>query len=544
MKLRREPSEMMRIKLYPPEIAYDKMSVVEEEYHNLSMSSNRIITSKDIRIRNPPTLEQNIVHIEINYVNNPNSFWINYLGSENNGACGNQLAQLDTEIEKIMKSKKDLKSISAKSVEVDQLYLAPYEGIYYRARIESVIHSEKSAKVFFVDYGNVEVVNISKLFVINQELTAKYRFLIETPALAHECSLSFTKPNRHRKFDGTWDNYSVTKFKDLIESDNYQEPITFVGKVSSVVPNASIKSEHLIHITLFKKVNNVSIRDQGNCDYKYSINYQFQCLKDKLGNHLAVYTAESYMSQLNRQLRESHDSFNAIEKAEREKSQLNFLGANRAYKTHDSNLSSSILKQRGHFDQRTLAVQLKGPYHPLQFNVTATTRIGSCKKANVETDSVNSVLIDKSPKDRHDSWLVAGHVGTNPAGTALVLRSTTVMPNIKGLGALLAMTFSPKVEMRYDSKIQKYTGCLLGLGCRKKHESSQSQLTSSSRTPEDDEDWNYSLNDSDKYVPYQPEHDMELQFDVNVDNDDINLINQLRYRISILLLELIKEETT
>ena len=64
MKLRREPSEMMRVKLYPPEIAYEKLNLVEE-HHELSMSSNRIITSKDIRIRNPPTLEQNIVHIEI-----------------------------------------------------------------------------------------------------------------------------------------------------------------------------------------------------------------------------------------------------------------------------------------------------------------------------------------------------------------------------------------------------------------------------------------------------------------------------------------------
>merc|ERR1711879_952890 len=79
----------------------------------------------------------------------------------------------------------------------------------------------------------------------------------------------------------------------------------------------------------------------------------------------------------------------------------------------------------------------------------------------------------------------------------------------------------------------KYIGCLVGLGCRKKHDSCQSQLTSSSCTPLDDEDWNYSLNDSSKYVPYQPEHDMELQFDINIDNDDINIINQLRYRISI-----------
>ena len=534
MKLRQEPSEMLRVRLFPPEIARQKMLLIDQQIREMSLFSNKILVYQDIGIRDPPTLAQNILHLEINHVNNPNSFWINYLSANDQDVNDNQLAKLDIELENVMSDAKHLKSIEINKVEINQLFLAPYEGTYYRARVDSLILSDKKVKAFFVDYGNTEIINISKMFVIDTELVKRHPFLIKTPALAHECSLSFVKPNLRRKYDGSWDEYSVAKFKDTVEPNNQYEPVTFVGKVLSVVPNVSSLSGHLIYLTLFKKVNDVPTNDLDYFNYKHSINHRFQCLKDNDGHHLALYTAENYMSQLNRQLRESHNSFNAIEKAERENCQLNFIGANRKTELQDSNMSSSIFKEGTRDDQKTLSVQLKGPYHPLKFSVTATHRIGSCKKANVEPDSVNSVLLNKSPNDKHDAWLVAGHVGTNPSGDALVLRSTTLMPNIKGLGVLLAMTFSPEVEMRYDSKLQRYTGCLLGLGYRRRvNLHSESNQTSRSSTQL--EDWNYYSNYSSEYIPYQPEHDMELQFDVNVDNDDINLINQLRYRISLSL---------
>jgi len=182
--------------------------------------------------------------------------------------------------------------------------------------------------------------------------------------------------------------------------------------------------------------------------FKHSVNYQFQHMKDSKGHKLAAYTAENYMSELNHQLRSSHHSFNSAEKAEREKTQLNFIGARKKDELQETIVSSIIQGNKsGCRDQRTLSVQLKGPYHPLQFNIVSSHRIGSSKKANVEPDSVNSILIDKSATERHDVWLVAAHVGTNSAGDSLVLRSTTLMPDKMGLGALLAMAFSPTVEM-------------------------------------------------------------------------------------------------
>lgn len=213
-------------------------------------------------------------------------------------------------------------------------------------------------------------------------------------------------------------------------------------------------------------------------------------------------------------------------------------GARKRENSKDTIMSSSPHYNKGTYhEQRTSSVQLKGPYHPLQFNVVSTHRIGSSKKANIEPDSVNSVLLGKSPNDKHDVWLVAGHVGTNTSGDALVLRSTTLMPNKEGLGALLAMVFAPVVEMRYNPKKQRYTGCLLGLGSRKYGEGkkSKSHKPFKSRESSDTSGWSCSTHDSTDEVSYHPEHDMEIQFDVNIDNDDIKLINQLRYRIGIAL---------
>ena len=42
--------------------------------------------------------------------------------------------------------------------------------------------------------------------------------------------------------------------------------------------------------------------------------------------------------------------------------------------------------------------------------------------------------------------MVAAHVGINPSGQNLLLRNTTWLPAIPGLGALATMIFAPQVE--------------------------------------------------------------------------------------------------
>ena len=127
------------------------------------------------------------------------------------------------------------------------------------------------------------------------------------------------------------------------------------------------------------------------------------------------------------------------------------------------------------------------------------------------------VLLDRHPTDDHDQWLVAATVGTNQSGNALVLRATSALPNHYGLGSLLTMIFAPAVEMLCDKKRKRYTGFLCGLGHR-------------------DRDWGRGARTGQKdditsgrtmKVSYAGEHDMEVRFDVHVDNDDVYLINKV-----------------
>ena len=161
---------------------------------------------------------------------------------------------------------------------------------------------------------------------------------------------------------------------------------------------------------------------------------------------------------------------------------------------------------------QVVTTDVRGPTHPLEFKVLSAHRQGSTKPARVEPDSVNSVLLDRCPNDKWDQWLVAADVNMNASASSLLLRATNFMPNSPGMGALLAMIFAPRVEMRTDTHYKKYTGCLMGLGDRKKA-------------------WD-KWPDVEERRPYFAEHDIELKFDVEIDEEDLALVNQARYAIS------------
>ena len=70
------------------------------------------------------------------------------------------------------------------------------------------------------------------------------------------------------------------------------------------------------------------------------------------------------------------------------------------------------------------------------------------RQIRVESDSVNSLVVDDAPGDTYARMLVAGSIRLNPSGEMLLLSNTTVMPNIRGLPALATMLFTPTMELR------------------------------------------------------------------------------------------------
>ena len=91
---------------------------------------------------------------------------------------------------------------------------------------------------------------------------------------------------------------------------------------------------------------------------------------------------------------------------------------------------------------------LRGPSSPYEVSFYAMTNIGGMRPARIERDSVNSVVVDNEPQDKHERMMVAARVALNPSGSACVAKETTLMPNIHGLPHLVCLLFAPTIEMR------------------------------------------------------------------------------------------------
>ncbi|XP_016969045.1 probable ATP-dependent RNA helicase spindle-E [Drosophila rhopaloa] len=153
-------------------------------------------------------------------------------------------------------------------------------------------------------------------------------------------------------------------------------------------------------------------------------------------------------------------------------------------------------------DRCNTVVMLKGPYSPLESTMYSTIRVGVWKTVKIDNASVNAVLLDADPQDQHDQMIVAHTTVESTNGQILTARGTTLMPNVHGFGALMVMLFCPTMQMKCNKDGTKYVSILAGLGC-----------------------------DPKTMEPYFEEHDMVINLDVNILEDDLNLINQMRYYI-------------
>lgn len=112
-------------------------------------------------------------------------------------------------------------------------------------------------------------------------------------------------------------------------------------------------------------------------------------------------------------------------------------------------------------------------------------------------NSVNSVLLDNDLNQSR--CLLVAQSATQSNKDFLILRNTTFLPNIPGLAAMFALSFAPRIELRCNSRRTYYTGALCGLG------------------PKD--------NCTNQAI--FPDHDIEIQFDVEITMDDIKEVYHL-----------------
>lgn len=158
------------------------------------------------------------------------------------------------------------------------------------------------------------------------------------------------------------------------------------------------------------------------------------------------------------------------------------------------------------FSECRRSMNLRGPHSPLEMQIYSLVKCGEQKSVNIEWNSVNSVLLDTNPQDEHDRLLVAGSISTSTETGKLTLRHTTMMPNLRGFPALMALLFCPRAVVHTNKNSTRVTSVLCGLGCDRK---------------------------SNK--PRYDAHDITLNLDFELTPEDMLMVNEIREYMNIMM---------
>lgn len=152
-------------------------------------------------------------------------------------------------------------------------------------------------------------------------------------------------------------------------------------------------------------------------------------------------------------------------------------------------------------DEYRSKVILQGPFSPLETYLVHLATVGTSKTISIETTSVNSVLLNTCLEYPRGLLLVSQSITQDARNEShLVLRNTTLLPNMPGLASLIILIFTPYMELRRDPLGTHYTGSLCGLG--------YDQSTGQSLFPE---------------------HDLDNIFDVEITIDDLRAVCHIIY---------------
>lgn len=109
-------------------------------------------------------------------------------------------------------------------------------------------------------------------------------------------------------------------------------------------------------------------------------------------------------------------------------------------------------------------INLKGPLSPLEIKICSVTEIGKNRSVIIDRQSVNSVILENNPEDFTEKYMVAASVCDTSNKNNLSVRQTTLMPNIRGFGPLMALIFCPTMEIKRDKSKSRYIAIRTGLG--------------------------------------------------------------------------------
>ncbi|KAM3595501.1 uncharacterized protein V6R79_024411 [Siganus canaliculatus] len=351
--------------------------------------------------------------------------------------------------------------------------LAPYsevkdQDLYYRAKILHI--RGNTVEVFFLDFGNTGTVSNSSLRELPSDLP-------HHPVQAQEFYVTGMRPSSQSIILGNqWSSRARERFTTLVKGHSHIVSLYSIlhGAMRvQLLINTEIRNTSVVDILVEE---GHAVKAEESIDSKQNHEELMLLYKDKeTGAHVP-----------------SSASGSSKDRKEEEKQIIDTLLAHFS-KSHQFSMAKVVLR---------------GPSSPNKITFQSLNLKIHSKTVSIEGNSINSLALNVSPHYKHQRMLVAGTVSVNSTGTRVLLRDTSLMPDIPGLPMLITMLFTPVMELRTNEERTCYTGALCGLG------------------------WN-----SQTQEGILPEHDIELSFDVKIDVEDITEINALRLAINRLVCE-------
>lgn len=123
-----------------------------------------------------------------------------------------------------------------------------------------------------------------------------------------------------------------------------------------------------------------------------------------------------------------------------------------------------LIKAPGSSQHGLRQVNIKGPMSPLRiqlFGIAPST----ARVIQIARNSVNSVLLENEPNDMSEKHLVAVNVCQQDEASKIHLRHTTLLPNVRIFGPMMAAMFAPRMCLRRNATKTQFIKMMTGLGC-------------------------------------------------------------------------------
>ncbi|CAH0391453.1 unnamed protein product [Bemisia tabaci] len=414
------------------------------------------------------------IAVSVTHIDDPSHFWVVY-----NTPVMKKMLKVVTDL---LNAPGNLGS--PKNVIKGNMYAVRFHDddsmCYYRARVmEAKPKSIKGKanfmyKVFFIDFGNTMEVSRDDVMEFTPKINQKLAEMKIDQTIEELPELaiqcSLSEIKPSQIRGGDWTKDATRRFIDLALNDHFMAHIYSI--VYGIVSVELYRPVSLEKQTIGKTINNILIEE----GFAEKCEESFQSMMDhfrriSLGENETSYAVDDTMSAPYHKLWEG---------------------------------PPEVKLDLSH-NRRVRQAFLRGPVSPLEMRVHPISQGTRHASSNIDWNSVNSILLDAEPENSNDRLIVAGFVSTSENGEHLSLRETTLMPNIGGLVGILCLLFAPSAELRLNKYETKITGAVCGLGY-----------------------------DPITKRPYNPTNDIEVVFDAELDNNDIKIINSLRFYLNKL----------